>query len=133
LDGGNESCRDCLATRAYPRLETDTANVHDKHFAWMLEEVSFQVLTDRAFHAKEGDPENLTVCNRSEQNQRMVVESVFSLYKRLLGLNNIVAKTRQGFELALASIFALFNLLLEMNKRLGLFTQRPAIAHFFCI
>lgn len=99
----------------------------------MVEEVSFQVLTDRGFYAREGDHKNLTVCNCGEQNQRMVVESVFSLCKRLLGLNNIVAKTRQGFELALASIFTLFNLLLEMNKRLGLFTQSSAIAHFFCL
>lgn len=113
--------------------ETDTANIHDKHFSWIVEDVSFQVLTDKGFHAREGDPENLTICNRGEQNQRMVVESVFSLCKRLLGLNNIVTKTRQGFELAVASIFALFNLLLEMNKRLGLFTHKPAIAHFFCL
>lgn len=111
----------------------DTANIHDKHFAWMVEEFSFQILTDKGFHASEGDPDNLTICKRGEQNQRMVVESVFSLCKRLLGLNSIAAKTREGFELAVASIFALFNLLLEMNQRLGLLTHKPAIAHFFCL
>jgi hypothetical protein len=54
----------------------------------------------------------------------MVVESVFSLLKRNLGLNQIQAKTRAGFDLAIASIFALFNMLLEMNRRLRLATQK---------
>ena len=111
----------------------DTANIHDKHFVWMVDELKFQVLTDSGFHSKDGDPDNLTICKRGEQNQRMVVESVFSLCKRLLGLNNIVARSVEGFELAVASIFALFNLLLDMNKRLGLFTRRPSIAHYFCL
>jgi hypothetical protein len=29
-----------------------------------------------------------------------------------------------------AATFALFNTLLDMNRRLGLFTERPSIAHF---
>ena len=108
----------------------DTANVHDKHFVWLVEEFEVKVLADSGFHAREGDPENLHICQRGEQNERMVVESVFSLCKRLLGLNNILAKTLQGFRLAVASTFALFNTLLDMNRRLNLFSERPAIAHF---
>jgi hypothetical protein len=109
------------------------SNIHDKHFAWIVEHFEVQVLSDTGFHSKEGDPENLKICQRGEQNERMVVESVFSLLKRLLGLNQIQAKTRQGFELAVSSIFALFNMLLEMNRRLDLHTKKPAIAHFFCL
>lgn len=112
---------------------TDTANVHDNHFAWLVEEFEIQVLSDTGFHAKEGDPVNLKICQRGEQNERMVVESVFSLCTRLLGLNDIIAKTRQGFDLAVSSIFALFNTLLDMNRRLGLFSKRPSIAHFCCL
>lgn len=89
--------------------------------------------SDTGFHAKNGDPENLEICKRGEQNERMVVESVFSLCKRLLELNSIVAKTVAGFELAVSSIFALFNLLLQMNRELGLFSERPNIAHFCCL
>jgi hypothetical protein len=113
--------------------ETDTANIHDTHFAWIVEEFTVKVLADTGFHAREGDPENLKICKRGEQNERMVVESVFSLCKRLPGLNNIVAKSLKGFRLAVASIFALFNTLLDMNRRLGLFSQRPSIAHFCCL
>ena len=110
--------------------EMDTANIHDKHFAWMVEEFEIKVLADSGFHSKEGDPDNLQICQRGEHNERMVVESVFSLCTRLLGLNDIVAKTLQGFRLAVASIFALFNTLLDMNRRLGLFSEHPSIAHF---
>lgn len=113
--------------------QMDTANVHDKYFAWMVESFEVKVLSDTGFHAKEGDPDNLKICKKGEQNERMVVESVFSLCKRLLGLNNIVAKTFVGFELAVSSIFALFNLLLQMNRELGLYCERPAIAHFCCL
>ncbi len=113
--------------------ELDTANVHDKHFAWIVESFEVKVLSDTGFHSKEGDPENLKICKRGEQNERMVVESVFSLCTRLLGLNDIVAKSLEGFRLAVASIFALFNTLLDMNRRLGLYTKRPSIAHFCCL
>jgi len=111
----------------------DTANIHDKHFAWIVEEMKVKVLTDNGFHSQEGDPENMQICKRGEHNERMVVESVFSLCKRLLGLNNIVAKTLAGFKLAVSSIFALFNLLLQMNRQLGLYAERPSIAHFCCL
>jgi len=111
----------------------DASNVHDKHFAWLAKGLAVQVLCDTGFHSREGDPENLKICQRGEQNERMVVESVFSLCKRLLGLNHIEARSRAGFELAISSIFALFNLLLEMNRRRGLFTEKPSIAHFFCL
>jgi hypothetical protein len=63
----------------------------------------------------------------------MMVENVFSLLKRLLGLKQIQAKTRQSFELAVSSIFALFNMLLEMNRRLDLYTEKTSIAHSFCL
>lgn len=111
----------------------DMANIHDKHFAWVVESFEVKVLADTGFHSKDGDPENLKICQRGEQNERMVVESVFSLCTRLLGLNNIVAKSFEGFRLAVASIFALFNTLLDMNRRLGLYSQRPSIAHFCCL
>ena len=112
--------------------QLDTANVHDKHFAWMIEEVTNKVLSDQGFHNKEGDPDNLIVCQRGQHNERMVVESIFSLCKRLLGLNTIQAKTRQGFETALTQLFATFNTLLALNKKLGITSKHPAIAHF-CI
>lgn len=113
--------------------QMDTANVQDKHFAWMVESFEVKVLSDQGFHSKEGDPENLKICQRGEHNERMVVETVFSLCQRLLNLDRILAKTRQGFQLAVASIFALFNTLLELNRKLGIKTKHPAIAHFFTI
>lgn len=113
--------------------QTDTANVHDQHFAGLVEDLGIQTLADKGFHKREGDPENLKICERGEQNERMVVESVFSLCKRLLGLNAIQAKTREGFDLAVGCIFAVFNTLLRINRVLGLYAERPSIAHFCCL
>jgi hypothetical protein len=111
----------------------DPSNIFDKHFAWIVEHFKVKALSDTGFHSKDGAPENLKICHRGKQNERMMLESVFSLIKRLLGLKQIQAKTRQGFELAVSSIFALFNMLLEMNRRLGLYTEKTSIAHFFCL
>jgi hypothetical protein len=37
------------------------------------------VLSDTGFHAKEGDPPNLKLCERSSWNTRMLVETVLSM------------------------------------------------------
>ena len=108
----------------------DTANTHDQHFAGLVEQAEANVLADFGFHKSHGDPDNLVICQRGERNERMVVETVFSQCKGLLGLNDIQAKTREGFELTVATIFALFNILLEANRFLGLPSEKPAIAHF---
>jgi hypothetical protein len=37
------------------------------------------VLSDTGFHAAEGDPSHLTVCQRGEWQDRMLVETVLSM------------------------------------------------------
>ena len=75
----------------------------------------------------------ILVCRLHKHDPFCFQAATFSLLKRLLALNQIQAKKRAGFELAASSIFALFNFLLEMNRRLGLATQKPSIAHYFCL
>jgi hypothetical protein len=36
--------------------QMDAANIHDKHFAWMVEDFEIQVLTDTGFHPKKVIP-----------------------------------------------------------------------------
>jgi hypothetical protein len=38
--------------------ELDTANIHDQHFAWLVEKFEVNVLSNSGFQAKEDDPEN---------------------------------------------------------------------------
>ena len=37
------------------------------------------IFGDTGFHAQEGDPPNLKVCQRGERNGRMLVETVYAM------------------------------------------------------
>ena len=58
-----------------------TANVADNTFQWLIRQVDERmiVLSDMAFHAAEGDPANLKLCQRGEWQDRMLVETVLSM------------------------------------------------------
>ena len=53
-----------------------TANVADNTFQWLIQQVDGRmiVLSDTGFHAAEGDPSNLKLCQRGEWEDRMLVE-----------------------------------------------------------
>ena len=58
-----------------------TANVHDTNFQHLIQRFEDQmvVLGDMGFHAHEGDPSNLKLCERGGWNERMMVETVLSM------------------------------------------------------
>jgi hypothetical protein len=58
--------------------------VVDNTFQWLLRQVEEQmiVLSDSGFHAAEGDPANLKLCQRGEWQDRMLVETVLSMRPR---------------------------------------------------
>jgi hypothetical protein len=58
-----------------------TAHVADNTFQWLVRqfEAQMMVLSDTAFHAAEGDPTNLTLCQRGEWQDRLLVETVLSM------------------------------------------------------
>src|SRR4029453_4148047 len=58
-----------------------TANVADNTFQWLIEQFDGRmiVLSDTGFHAAEGDPTNLKLCQRGEWQDRMLVETVLSM------------------------------------------------------
>ena len=43
------------------------------------------VLSDSAFHAAEGDPTNLKLCQRGEWEERILVETVLSMLTLVAG------------------------------------------------
>ena len=61
--------------------ECATAHVAENTFQWLIRQGEEQriVLSDTAFHAAEGDPTNLTRCQRGAWEDRMLVETVFSM------------------------------------------------------
>ena len=95
----------------------DTANVHDSHFHDMIadQQTVTTVLADGGFHLSDkhgGDPKNLVICQRGERNERMLVETVFSLLTGCLHLKKVGHRVEQYVLARLAYAFAAFNLLL---------------------
>src|ERR1700704_708729 len=58
-----------------------TANAADNTFQWLIQQVDgrMMVLSDTGFHAAEGDPNNLKLCQRGGGQGRMVVASGVSV------------------------------------------------------
>jgi hypothetical protein len=66
-----------------------TANVSDQEFLPLVEAVQDKmiVLADIGFRHKIKQPENLKICRRGEWNDRMLIETVFSLLSQVCRLN----------------------------------------------
>jgi len=92
--------------------QCDTANVYDATFHPLLENVQEKmiVLCDSGFHAKAGDPPNCKICKKGRWNQRMIVETVFSLFTRILHLKHLTHRTWNGLKARLAYAVCAFNI-----------------------
>jgi len=58
-----------------------TANAADHTLPWLIRQCEERmiVFSDTAFHATEGDPSNLKLCQRGEWQDRLLVETVLSM------------------------------------------------------
>lgn len=93
------------------------ANAPDTAFHPLIEpfEEEMIVLSDSAFHAKEGDPANLKLCDRGLWNTRMLVESVLSMLSGVCHLTKVAHRTWAAFQTRLAFTLATFNLLVQWH------------------
>lgn len=92
------------------------ANVHDTTFLSLIENQSKTiVLADRGFKAKENNPQNLKICHKGRWNERMIVETVFSLFTTVLGLKKLSHRLLIPLKARLAYTCAIFNLCLNWN------------------
>ena len=94
-----------------------TANVHDTIFHPLVEKVQEEmiVLADNNFHAKEGDPPNLKLCERGEWNVRMLVETVLSMLTTVSHFKKMAHRIWEYFQAHLAFAMAAFNLLVQWD------------------
>lgn len=92
-------------------------NMHDKHFAVLAEAVQkhMLVLADQGFHAAEGDPPNLKICQRGRWNERMVVETVLSMLTTISHLKHVTHRVAAYLQARLAYTVALFNILVQWH------------------
>jgi len=93
------------------------ANAPDTAFQPLIEafEDEMIVLSDTAFHAKEGDPPNLKLCERGTWNTRMLVETVLSMLTGVCHLKKVLHRTWAAFQARLAFTLAAFNLLVQWH------------------
>lgn len=105
-----------------------TANVSDQNFLPLVEQVRDKmiVLADNGFRRKKNPPQNLKVCPRGQWNDRMLIETVFSLLSQVCRLKHLRQRVWAYFEMRLAYTVALFNLLQQWN---GLNFDEQGVSH----
>ena len=92
--------------------ECGGANLPDQAFHEMIADFDGEMIiyADSGFHAADGDPDNLVICQRGERNFRMVVETFFSLLQGVLAGKRLAHRTWDalaahiGFALAVMTI-----------------------------
>lgn len=95
----------------------DTANVHDSTFQPLIARFAevMVVLADEQFARKEGTPPNLKVCPRGTWNDRMLVETTFSMLTLVCHAKHALHRVWRYFTMRLAFTMALFNLLVHWD------------------
>jgi hypothetical protein len=88
------------------------ANVHDTSFHPLIEKLqeTTLVLADQGFRAKAHNPPNLKICSKGQWNERMIVETVFSLLTGVLKLKKLSHRLLAPLKARLAYTCAVFNL-----------------------
>jgi len=108
----------CLLLNQYGLVvgwDCGTANVADNTFQWLMQQVDGRmiVLSDTGFHAAEGDPANLKLCQRGEWEDRMLVETVLSMLTLVCHLKKVMHRGWAYVQARLAFTMAAFNVLVQ--------------------
>jgi hypothetical protein len=110
----------CLLLNQYGLVvgwDCGTANVADNTFQWLIQQVDGRmiVLSDTGFHAAEGDPSNLKLCQRGAWEDRMLVETVLSMLTLVCHLKKVMHRGWAYFQARLAFTMAAFNVLVQWH------------------
>ena len=95
--------------------ECATAHVADNTFQWLIHQVDGRmiVLSDTGFHAAEGDPANLKLCQRGAWQDRLLVETVLSMLTLVCHFKKAMHRVWASFRARLAFTMAAFNVLVQ--------------------
>ncbi len=98
------------------------ASVHDSHFHPLLLPFEKQmiVLGDQGFFLKAHQPPNLKVCPRGGWNERMTIETVFSLLTGVLKIKKLSNRRWPALSARLAYVVAVFNLCIVWSGQVKL-------------
>lgn len=97
-----------------------TMNRPDQDFHLLIEAQQEHsiVLTDLGFRCKEGVPANLKLCPKGTWNDRMVIETIFSMLTVVCKAKKMHHRLQPYLESHLAYLAAMFNILLELFHHL---------------
>lgn len=70
------------------------------------------LFSDTGFHSAEGDPANLKICQRSERNDRMLLETVLSMLTVVCHVKKMRHRLAEYFQPHVGLMAAAFNLLI---------------------
>ena len=98
-----------------------TANVADNTFQWLVRQFEERmiILSDTGFHAAEGDPANLKLCQRGQWQDRMLVKTVLSMLTLITHCKKVMHRVWAYFQARLAFTMAAFNVLVQWHGRLS--------------
>ncbi len=111
-----------------------TMNVYDNHFLPLVEPFLGHtiVLADYAFRRQDGVPDNLKLCPKGTCNERMCIETAFSLVTVICDLKHLRHRLAAYIQARLRYVSAMFNLLLDLFQSLhpGADPYKMSIAEF---
>ncbi len=95
-------------------------NVYAQHVQPVVEPFSGQtmILADFGFRDPEGVPENLKICQKGTWNERMCLETVFSMLTSVWDWKRIRPRLAEYIQARLAYVIAMFNILLDLFHHL---------------
>lgn len=96
-------------------------NAHDQDFNDELEELDGLTitLTDLGFRCKDGIPDNVKLCEKGTWNERMFVETAFSMLTVVCNAKKIFHRVTAYIEARMAYTMAMFNVLLALFHELN--------------
>jgi hypothetical protein len=95
-------------------------NAHDQDFNDAIAHLDGRTitLTDLGFRCKEGVPPNLKLCEKGTWNERMIVETAFSMQTVVCHAKKMFHRTASYIEARLAYAMTMFNVLLALFHEL---------------
>ena len=95
-------------------------NAHDQEFNAEIEQWEGETitLTDLGFRCKDGVPDNIKLCEKGTWNERMIVETAFSMLTVVCDMKKIFHRVSEYIEARLAYTAAMFNVLLALYHEL---------------
>lgn len=109
-------------------------NQHDQNFNDEIKKLEGQTITlsDLGFRCAEGIPDNLKLCQRGTWNERMCIETAFSLLTVVCNMKKIFHRVFAYIEARLAYTAVMFNVLLTLYHQLhpDVVPHKMSIAEF---